>query len=457
MMSRTYYIETFGCQMNKADSEAIGGLLEEEGFESTELPEAADFILLNTCAVRDHAEQKAYSYLGRYLQMKRNSPRKLIAFAGCVAQKEAANLVQRFPELDLVVGPRNFTALPEYIHRLRTDSGRIVATAGEEDLVDATTPRSRGADSTGQGWVTIMVGCDRFCSYCIVPYTREREKCRKPADVEQEVRELVEKGIKEITLLGQSVTGYGRKAGFESDFVDLIERLDCISGNFRMRFTSPYPGDIDQRLIGCFDELEHLAPHLHLPVQSGSNEILKRMNRRYTREDYLDIVEKIRQLDTDVAITTDVIVGFPGESEEDYQQTRELFEKIKYDKAYIFKYSPREGTPAAEYEDNLSQEVIDRRHAALLELYEQGAEQRNQRHVGKTYEVLIEGESPKSSPDNRQLVGRTGHNNVVVLPYLGADLEGEFVNVRINKAASYTLFGEPVEEETNFIAARAVS
>ncbi len=456
-MSRTYYLETFGCQMNKADSEAIAGLLETEGFESTELPEAADIILLNTCAVRDHAEQKAYSYLGRYLQMKNNDPRKLIAFAGCVAQKEAENLVQRFPGLDLVIGPRNFTALPEYINRLQTDRGRIVATAGEEELVDAGTPRSRQPDSSGKGWVTIMVGCDRFCSYCIVPHTREREKCREPADVEKEVHKLVEEGFKEITLLGQSVTGYGRKADFEADFVDLLERLDQLSGEFRLRFTSPYPGDIDQRLIDCFDRLEHLAPHLHLPVQSGSNKILKRMNRHYTRTDYLRVVKGIWELETDVAITTDAIVGFPGESEQDYEQTRDLFEKIGYDKAYIFKYSPREGTPAADYEDNLPQEIIDRRHTELLELYEEGARQRNQRHVGKNYRVLIEGESPKSRPDNRQLVGRTGHNNVVVLPYLGADLSGEFVDVKINKAASYTLFGEPVKVEADSPPARTVS
>ncbi len=447
LVNGTYKVVTFGCQMNKADSEAISGLLEQMGYAPSGRVENAEIIVVNSCAVREHAEHKAYSHLGHYLKLKRQQPGRVVVLAGCVAQKQGIQLLERFPYLDLVIGPRNLTGLPRYLDKLHSQGKRFVATDGEEALVSSTTPRVRKTATTGRGWVSIMVGCDRFCSYCIVPYTRERESCRSPEDIYQEVEQLVSRGCKEITLLGQSVTGYGKKQATLPDFAGLLKKLDQIPGDYWLRYTSPYPGDFDSRLVACYDRLEHLAPHLHLPVQSGSNSVLKRMNRKYSREDYLELIDQVDQLKADVALTTDVIVGFPGETEKDFEQTCELFEQVMFDKVHLFKFSPREGTPAATLSEQVPSEEIDRRHSRLLDLYEQLSRQKHQKKVGQTYSVLVQGESPKSTEKKPQFTGRTGQNDVVVFPRVEGVKPAEFCQVEIQRAESYTLFGRIVESE----------
>lgn len=437
-MRGTYEIITFGCQMNKADSEVMAGLLEEAGYLPREGEEGADITLLNTCAVRDHAEEKAYSYLGEYLAIKEENPDYIVGFTGCVAQKEAKKLLQRFSNLDMVIGPRNLTGLPEYIRRVQEDKERVVAINGEE-AADYLTPRRRS--KTGQAWVTIMTGCNKFCSYCIVPYTRGREKSRRLADVLSEMENLIQKGYREITLLGQSVNSYGKDLSDDISFHQLVERAVEIPGKFRLRFTSPHPMDTSDELIRCYDRFPKLAANIHLPVQSGSNRILTAMNRKYTREDYLEIVEKVRALDRYVSITTDVIVGYPGETEEDFQQTIDLFEQVRFNKAFIFRYSPRSGTKAAKSKDVVSDSVVAARHSRLIDCYKKQARLENQRLCGQTVEVFVEGPSPKSEPGNRQFTGRTSSNQVIVFDALPERFVGDFVRVKVDRAESYTLFG----------------
>jgi len=320
----TYTIVTFGCQMNKSDSETMAGILEEKGYAPVDTPKQSDVILLNTCAVRGHSEEKAYSYLGHYRSMKEQNPKLVIGFTGCVAQKEGKDLLDRFPHLDFVMGPQNLTGLGEYVEAVREGEGQLLATDGELEMVQSETPRNR--EDGQQGWVPIMTGCDKFCTFCIVPHTRGRERSRDPDDIVREVEELVQDGYKEITLLGQTVNSYGKTLPEGVTFPGLLKRIDSIPGDFRIRFTSPHPMDTPPELIDCYRELDSLASHIHLPVQSGSDRILRRMNRKYTREEYFEIIEGIRELDRDVAITTDVIVGFPGEDEEAFRETLDLFE-----------------------------------------------------------------------------------------------------------------------------------
>ncbi|MFP4687871.1 MAG: tRNA (N6-isopentenyl adenosine(37)-C2)-methylthiotransferase MiaB [bacterium] len=438
-MLGTYEIITFGCQMNKADSEVLAGLLEEAGYRLHTGNGFADVVLLNTCAVRDHAENKAYSYLGEYLALKEDNPAMVVGFAGCVAQKEGAKLLERFSQLDLVLGPRNLTALAGYIRSIREDGKRIVAVDGEVDMADHSTPRQRS--KTGQGWLTVMTGCDKFCSYCIVPYTRGREKSRPPGDILAELKKLIEQGYREITLLGQSVNSYGKDLDEEITFCDLLARANDLPGDFRLRFTSPHPMDTTDELIEAYRRLPRLAANIHLPVQSGSNRILKAMNRKYTREDYLEIIKKIRDLERYVSITTDVIVGYPGETEEDFQQTLDLFEEVRFSKAYIYRYSPRSGTRASRLVDTVPEPVVANRHAKLLDCYKKQARIENQRLCGRTLQVFVEGSSPKSEPGNRQFTGRTSTNHVIVFDSLPEYCIGSFVPVKVDKAESYTLFG----------------
>ncbi len=447
MVKGFYEIVTFGCQMNEADSEAMAGLLEEAGYAPSSSGQPADVVLLNTCAVRDHAEEKAYSHLGEYLAGKKNGLATIVGFAGCVAQKEGEELLERFPALDLVMGPGNFLQLPAYLDEIKKENKRIVATGEEKKMVSATTSRQRRRGR--QASVTAMTGCDKFCSYCIVPYTRGREESRPPADILEEIKNLVAQDYREITLLGQSVNNYGSDLEERIDFSQLLRKIDQIPGDYRLRFTSPHPADTDRELINCYDELDVLAANLHLPVQSGSNAVLERMNRNYTREDYLQIVEWIKSLDRYVTVSTDVIVGFPGETEADFADTVDLFKEVGFNKAYIYKYSPRSGTRAADMENTVPPEEISRRHQKLLELNDQLARKVNQRLVGEIQEVFVEGYSPKSSPDSPQFTGRTSTNDVVVFDALDEKYIGELVPVEIVEADSYTLFGEAKSKQVS--------
>ncbi len=441
-MRGTYSIVTFGCQMNESDSETMAGMLESEGYGPADDPSASDIIIVNSCAVRGQAEQKAYSYLGRYREFKQQNPELIIGFAGCVAQKEGQNLLDRFEYLDFVLGPQNLTGLPHYLDTIRDDNRRILATEGKLEMVDSTTPRIRREGS--QAWVPIMTGCDKFCTFCIVPQTRGRERSRDPSDIVREVSDLVDEDYREITLLGQTVNSYGKTLPEGQTFPRLLRRLDRIPGDYRIRFTSPHPMDTPPELVRCFDELDHLAPHIHLPVQSGSDRILRRMNRKYTRSEYMDIIDRVRDLDRYVSITTDVIVGFPGETREDFEQTLDLFREVRYNSAFMFKFSPRQGTPAAKMEDPVEEEVIAERHQELLSLQEEIAGEVNQRLVGRTRQAFVEGYSPKSTEEEPQYTGRLGTNEVVVFDAPREDdWTGEFVPVTIDRAGSFTLFGEP--------------
>ncbi len=456
-MKGTYSIVTFGCQMNKSDSETMAGILEEKGYAPVDTPKQSDVILLNTCAVRGHSEEKAYSYLGHYRSLKEQNPELVIGFAGCVAQKEGKDLLDRFEHLDFVMGPQNLTGLGNYVETVRRDDTRLLATDGELEMVQSDTPRSRKDGQ--QGWVPIMTGCDKFCTFCIVPHTRGRERSRDPGDIVREVKALVEEGYREITLLGQTVNSYGKTLPDGQDFPSLLQRIDSIPGEYRIRFTSPHPMDTPPELIECYRELDHLASHLHLPVQSGSDDVLRRMNRKYTRDEYMEIVDNVRSLDRDVAITTDVIVGFPGEGEKEFRETLELFDDVRYDGAYVFKYSPRSGTPAAQMEDQVETKVIEERHRTLLELHEDIALEDNQEHVGTTQRVYVEGHSPKSTREDPQFTGRNSRNDVVVFEAINEEWIGNFVPVTIQEAGSYTLFGEVEESfrKKNLASSHAVA
>lgn len=426
----------------------MAGILEEEGYAPGAGPSDSDVVLLNTCAVRGHSEHKAYSYLGKYKKLKKQNPGMIVGFTGCVAQKEGKELLDRFTHLDLVLGPQNLTGLSDYIRTIRQERKRLCATEGELEMVNTDTPRIRKEGQ--QAWVPIMTGCDKFCTFCIVPHTRGRERSRDPDDIVREVEELVEEGYREITLLGQTVNSYGKTLPDGVTFPNLLRKIDTIAGDYRIRFTSPHPMDTPPELIRCYEELDCLAAHIHLPVQSGSDKVLRRMNRKYTRKEYMDVIEGIRDLDRYVAITTDVIVGFPGESEEEFRETMDLFEEVRYNGAYLFKYSQRSGTPAAKMEEQVDEDVIEDRHRRLMELHEEITMDINQRWVGDVREVYVEGPSPKSSEENPQTTGRTSTNDVVIFGEVPKHLYGEFLPVRINEAKSYTLFGDVVgkPEET---------
>lgn len=426
--------------MNKSDSEAMAGILEEEGYAPASGPEESDVILLNTCAVRGHSEHKAYSYLGKYRAYKEQNPGMIVGFTGCVAQKEGKELLNRFDHLDLVLGPQNLTGLSDYLQTIRRERKQLCATEGKLEMVNTETPRIRKQGQ--QAWVPIMTGCDKFCTFCIVPHTRGRERSRDPDDIAREVEELVEEGCREITLLGQTVNSYGKTLPEGINFPMLLKKIDSIPGDYRIRFTSPHPMDTPPELIECYRDLDHLAKHIHLPVQSGSDRILRRMNRKYTREEYMEVINGFREIDPYISITTDVIVGFPGETEEDFQETMDLFRDVRYNGAYLFKYSKRSGTPAAKMEEQVETDEIEDRHHRLMELHEQTTKEINQRWIGETLEVYVEGPSPKSTGEEPQTTGRTTYNDVVIFEGIPEEYYGEFISVRIDEAKSYTLFGD---------------
>lgn len=441
MSDKAFYLETFGCQMNVVDSERIVGLLDDIGYHQVEEPEQADLILLNTCAVRDKAVRKAYGHLGRFKPFKERKPELIIGMGGCIAQQEGKQLLEEFSYLDLVFGTHNVHRLPEMVQQVAEKHVRCE----ETEFLDRDTRLQLFPSRTGQDaftrFVTVMQGCDNFCSYCVVPYVRGREISRPSDEVLEEIRELAAQGVREITLIGQNVNSYGLKEEGELSFAELLEKVNDVDGIDRIRFTTSHPKDLSDDLIDCFGRLDKLCKHLHLPVQCGSDKILKAMNRGYTRERYLNVVERLKQVCPEIRLTSDIIVGFPGETEEDFNETMSLLEKVRYAEIYSFIYSPRSGTTAADMVDDLPADVKQDQFNRMLELQQEISRQVWDADVGTVQEVLVEGASKMGEG---QLFGRSTWNRIV--NFSGpAELAGTLVSVKIKKSFRNSLLGELVE------------
>jgi tRNA-2-methylthio-N6-dimethylallyladenosine synthase len=450
------YIKTYGCQMNERDSEAVAAMLRERGYAIIPTESDADVILLNTCSVRDLAEQKAIGKMTTLAHLKRRKPDLVLGYLGCMAQSRGATLAEKQSAVDLVVGTQRFHHVPDYLDQIfarrREDADlydeelkAIVDVAEEPGSESTIKDHVLGTNGHRQvtAFVSIMQGCDMYCSFCIVPYTRGSERSRPIAEIVQEVRQLVDQGVKEVTLLGQIVTSYGRKEIDKQDgksaFVQLLEAVHEVQGLERIRFTSPHPKGFGDDLVQAYRDLPKLCEHAHLPVQSGSNRLLKAMNRGYNREWYLRILDKLRKAQPNIAISTDVIVGFPGETEEDFEQTASLMRAVEFDQAYIFKYSPRRDTPAAELSDQLSDDEKERRNQIVLEILNERMARKNQELVGQNIEILVEGRSEKAG---KRMFGRTRTNKIV---FFDGDERhrGELLPVRIERATTITLYGDP--------------
>jgi tRNA-2-methylthio-N6-dimethylallyladenosine synthase len=431
-VSRLYHLTTFGCQMNEHDSERIKGMLESLGYAEASSRERADLILFNTCSIREKADERFLAHLGEARALKRHAPQTVIGVGGCWAQSVREEVFARFPFVDVAFGPGQVHKLAEFLTSDSLTAQGFFEFEGFTGRLPAKRARERHA------WVQISVGCNCVCSYCIVPSTRGREVSRPPKELVEEVTRLAEDGVLEVTLLGQNVNSYGRDLPRHQrvSFAELLRAIDAVPGIRRIRYTSPHPKDMREEVIRAHAELESLCEHIHLPLQSGSSALLKRMRRTYTRERYMDRVALIRELVPDCAITTDIIVGFPGETEEDFRQTLDLVEQVGYDGAFTFLYSPRRGTEAAEMEDQVPHEVKVARMQRLVDVVQRRAAERAQRFVGRTLEVLVEG---PSRTDPSRLRGRTRHNKVVNFDGLAAP--GELVDVEVQAATSQTLSG----------------
>ena len=440
-MSKKFYIKTFGCQMNEYDSGKMADVLRaDQGMEQTDVPEEADIILFNTCSVREKAQEKVFSDLGRVRELKSLKPDLLIGVGGCVASQEGKTIVQRAPYVDMVFGPQTLHRLPQLIAARRA-SGR--------SQVDISFPEIEKFDhlpaaqtTSGSAFVSIMEGCSKYCSFCVVPYTRGEEVSRPFADVLREVQALVAQGVVEITLLGQNVNAYsGVMADGDSvDLAFLLQALATLEGVQRLRFTTSHPKEMSQRLIDVFATIPKLASHLHLPAQSGSDRILAAMKRGYTALEYKSTIRKLRAVRPDIVLTSDFIVGFPGETEQDFESTMELIEAVGFNAAFSFLYSPRPGTPAANLLDEVPQEVKTERLHRLQAFVTEQSSRHAQNWLGSVQRVLVEGTSRK---DEQELAGRMDNNRIVNFPGL-ADMAGRFVNVKITAVSAYTLRGEQV-------------
>jgi tRNA-2-methylthio-N6-dimethylallyladenosine synthase len=430
---KRYHVTTFGCQMNEHDSERIKGMLESLGYGESETRAGADLILFNTCSIREAADSRFVAHLGEAKRLKREDPHVVIGVGGCWAQSVKEEVFERFPFVDVAFGPGQVHKLAEFL----TSDSLTAQGFFEFEGFTGHLPGKRAREF--QGWVQISVGCNSVCSYCIVPSTRGREVSRNPAELVDEIRRLAADGVCEVTLLGQNVNSYGRDLAKDDriSFSDLLRQVDAVPGIDRIRYTSPHPKDMREDVIRAHAELPALCEHIHLPLQSGSTPVLKRMRRTYSRERYLDRVALIREHVPDCALTTDIIVGFPGETEADFEQTLEVAEEVGFDGAFTFIYSPRRETEAATMPDQVPHNVKVARMERLVEVVQRRARERAQRFVGRTLDVLVEG---PSRTDPSRLRGRSRHNKVVNFAGLGAP--GELAEVEITGATSQTLSGE---------------
>ncbi len=430
------YIATFGCQMNEYDSQQMAQILYQD-YQLTNDPDEADVILVNTCSIREKAENKVYSLVGRFKRLKDKKPGLIIGVAGCVAQQQGETLLKKAPHIDLVFGPQGLPLLPEMLKKVKEGEGPVCFTGLDKEycvpLVEAPLPDPNPV----RAFVTIMQGCDNFCTYCVVPYVRGREISRRAGDILSEIRLVVSQGAKDVTLLGQNVNSYGKKSSGYPSFAELLRECALVEGLKRLRFTTSHPKDLTRDVMECFRDLPNLCEHLHLPVQSGSTHVLKLMNRRYTREDYLRLVEELRSLCPEITLTTDLIVGFPGETEKDFEQTMSLLETVQFDQIFAFKYSPRPFTKAAKFKDQVPEDVKSVRLTQVLELQKEISLKRYRLLEGRKVEVLVEG---VNKTDPRELTARTRGNHVVNFPG-PKKLVGRMVEVAIERACYHSLRG----------------
>ena len=436
-MQKRVYIETYGCQMNEHDSEQILRLLERSNYLETEDAQEADLILVNTCSVREKPEQKVYSALGRFKRLKEERG-TIIGVAGCVAQQEGQRLLDRIPYLDMVIGTHAIPLIPQMLERVEVIGEKVCKTDFDTEgkHLDAFLPR--GPVSVVKSYVTIMQGCNHFCSYCIVPYVRGRERSRPSQEIVDEANHLTKRGVKEICLLGQNVNSYGKGLKEEIKFPGLLSMLDGIGGIERIRFTTSHPQDLSEELIQAHGGLKKLCEHIQLPFQSGSNRILKAMHRGYTRESYLEKIDRLKEVCPSIAITADVMVGFPGEEEKDFEETLDLMEKVRFDDLFSFKYSPRKETKAARLGEQVEEKVKQERLSILQGIQREITLQKNQGLEGRVEEALVEGHSKQRAQD---VAGRTRTNKIVNFEG-DLKLTGKLVPVRIVKAYPHSLRGE---------------
>jgi tRNA-2-methylthio-N6-dimethylallyladenosine synthase len=463
-----FFIKTYGCQMNERDSEQVAHSLMARGYERVSKEAEADVVLLNTCSVRDMADQKALGKMGMLGRLAKERPHVVFGFLGCMAQARGGELLKGLPHVDLVVGTQKFHLVAEYVEELvakkaaraeitpyqkraMDDLRFSIVDVAEELGSQSTICKQQLAQKQATAFVSIMQGCNMHCTFCIVPQTRGAERSRSINDIVSEVRNLVSRGVKEITLLGQIVNLYGRhefpKTDNKSPFVQLLEAVHDVEGLQRLRFTSPHPIGFRDDLVDAISRLPKLAEHVHLPLQSGSNRILKAMHRAYTAEKYVDLVRRIRQARQGIAITTDIIVGFPGETEDDYKRTRDLVEKIQFDNAFVFRYSPRRDTPAADIPDQIDECIKEKRNQDLLRIVNESTRRAGERLVGQWVEILCEGPS-KTNP--ARLMGRTRSNKIVVFEG-GNELVGELMEVEIEHANGFSLYGTPHNGSSHFL------
>ncbi len=431
------FIMTFGCQQNEADSEKIRGMADAMGYAVAETADEADLIILNTCAIREHAELRALSFIGSYKHVKEKNSDLIIGVCGCMSAEahRVEELKRRYPYVSFTLEPAALHKIPASVAQVLAKRKRLFP-LGAPDTVVEDIPIARA--SRHRAWVSIMYGCNNFCSYCIVPYVRGRERSRASEDIIREVKELVESGVKDITLLGQNVNSYRS----DIDFPTLLARLDTIDGDYILRFMTSHPKDASDRLIEVMSTARHVEPHFHLPLQSGSDRILKAMNRHYNIERYLSVVEKLRTAIPHVALTSDIIVGFPGETEDDFEETLAILRRVKFDSVYSFIYSPRKGTPAAEMENAVSPDVQSARFKRLLDTQAEIAQEKNLPFVGKEVRVLIDG---VSKGNEAVYSGRTDEGKLVHVEAAESDI-GRFRTVHIDRAEAFALFGTLVEK-----------
>ena len=435
-------VDTYGCQQNEADSERLRGYLSEMGYAFTQSEAEADVIVLNTCAIREHAEQRVFGNLGALVHTKRRKPDQIVCVCGCMAQEKhvADKIRQSFRHVDLVFGTHALWRFPELLWRILSRRGRVFDIPDEAGSIAEGIPVRR--EGKVKAWVSIMYGCNNFCSYCIVPYVRGRERSRRPEDILAEVRQLAAEGYRDITLLGQNVNSYGRDLGLPGvDFAWLLEQVDAVPGDFLIRFMTSHPKDASERLFDVMARCEKVAPHLHLPFQAGNDRVLKAMNRRYTREHYLGLVRALRQRIPDIVLTSDVIVGFPGETTGEFEDTLKVLEEVRFDALFTFIYSPREGTPAARMPDPMSKEEKAANFQRLVDLQNAISAEKQAAYVGRTLRCLVDvlSDDPRHDLNARTPGGRLVH-------FSGDKaLLGQFVDLKITGSSTWALFGELAE------------